>query len=256
MTVSKAPARAIADLADGVVLATVDIAAPPERVFAALTDPKELAAWWGSPETYRADHWETDVRVGGKFVSRGHGRDGKPFSVTGEYLVIDSPRRLVHTWRYDWGSDTKTTVAYALDPIDGGTRVTVRHAGFAPNSAGCSGHAAGWEGVLGWLRGHAEVTRFFVCRLIPPRDNFAETMTDPERSVMMAHVAYWTKHAEAGTAIVFGPVADPKGRHGIAIVRVHDDAELAKLQREDPAITGDLGMRYETAPMVRAVVAR
>ncbi len=36
---STQPARSVADLTAGVVLASVEIAAPPERVFHALTDP-------------------------------------------------------------------------------------------------------------------------------------------------------------------------------------------------------------------------
>lgn len=40
-------ARALADLEAGRLFATVDIAAPAERVFRALTDPAELLQWWG-----------------------------------------------------------------------------------------------------------------------------------------------------------------------------------------------------------------
>ena len=44
-------ARAVADLSDGIILATVEVAAAAERVFRALTDPNEIPRWWGS-----ADH--------------------------------------------------------------------------------------------------------------------------------------------------------------------------------------------------------
>jgi uncharacterized protein YndB with AHSA1/START domain len=40
-------ARAIADLDRSTSLAQVEIAAPPERVFTALTDPAEVVRWWG-----------------------------------------------------------------------------------------------------------------------------------------------------------------------------------------------------------------
>jgi uncharacterized protein YndB with AHSA1/START domain len=254
MTISKAPARAIADLEDGVVLATVDIAASAERVFQCITDPKELVAWWGSPESYHAESWESDLRVGGRFVTRGRSKDGKPYSVTGEFLVIEPPRRLVHTWMYDWdaGAGRHTTVAYSLEPIDGGTRVTVRHSGFAGVPGDCASHASGWEHVLGWLRGHVDTPHYYLCRLIPPRRDFAQTMSDHERSVMQQHVAYWMAYAQQGVAIVFGPVADPNGGWGVAILRTTGDAELARLQRNDPALA--LGAHYETLPMPRAIV--
>jgi hypothetical protein len=96
--------------------------------------------------------------------------------------------------------------------------------------------------------------QFFFCRLIPPRPDFAQTQTETERAAMMAHVGYWTKHAEQGIAVVFGPVLDPQGVWGAAIVRVGDAAELERLLKDDPAIQASIGLRYESLPMLRAVV--
>jgi uncharacterized protein YndB with AHSA1/START domain len=145
------PARAIADLIDGLILARVDVGASPERVFRALTEGRDVLAWWGSPETYRVTEWHSDLRVGGRWRSRGVGADGAPFEVVGEYLVIDAPVRLVQTWKADWDPGAVTTLRYQLDAIPGGTRITVRHEGFAGRAAACEGHADGWERVLGWL---------------------------------------------------------------------------------------------------------
>jgi uncharacterized protein YndB with AHSA1/START domain len=47
------------------------IAAPPERVFQALTDPQQLLQWWGQKGMYRCTNWTTDVRVGGQWRSEG-----------------------------------------------------------------------------------------------------------------------------------------------------------------------------------------
>src|SRR5262249_40221654 len=60
----KAAARAVADTGDGVVLARVEIAVPPARVFAALTTD-ELTKWWGSAEMYRTTKFTIDLRPGG-----------------------------------------------------------------------------------------------------------------------------------------------------------------------------------------------
>jgi uncharacterized protein YndB with AHSA1/START domain len=153
---TQSSARALADLAAGSVLATVDIAAPAERVFRALSDPKELVQWWGSPETYRAHRWDADFRVGGKWRVEGKSAAGAPCSVHGEFLEIVAPRRLVQTWSYDWDGDQRPTkLTYLLEDIPGGTRVTVRHEGFASPEA-CGSHSAGWERVLGWLEDHIE----------------------------------------------------------------------------------------------------
>src|SRR5581483_10961156 len=96
---------ALADVGAGVILATVTIAAPVERVFRAITDPRELKEWWGSPETYKADRWEADLRPGGAWRVDGRSAAGKPYAVYGEYLVVEPPRRLVLTWRHDWDKD-------------------------------------------------------------------------------------------------------------------------------------------------------
>jgi len=148
-------ARAIADVSLGTLLATIDIAAPPERVFRAVTS-EELPLWWGSDDLYRTTEWSGDVRPGGSWRTAGVGRDGKPFSVHGEFLEVDPPHRLVQTWLYDWDPAANvTTITWRFEPIPGGTRVLVRHEGFGSAHEACANHASGWEHVLGWLAGHA-----------------------------------------------------------------------------------------------------
>jgi uncharacterized protein YndB with AHSA1/START domain len=153
----KSTARALADLGVGVVLATVEIGVPAARVYRALTDPRELMQWWGSPETYRAHRWEADFRVGGRWLVEGKGADGKPYSVSGRFLEIEPPRRLVQTWQHDWDAEhPETKLTYTLDDVPQGTRVTVRHEGFLARSDACNSHAKGWECVLAWLESHLE----------------------------------------------------------------------------------------------------
>jgi uncharacterized protein YciI len=98
--------------------------------------------------------------------------------------------------------------------------------------------------------------QYFLCRLIPPRPSFAQDMTDAEAKVMGAHVAYWTDLAEKGTAIVFGPVADPKGVWGVGILEVEDEAEIQSLTSNDPVMQAGIGASYEILPMPRAVIGR
>jgi uncharacterized protein YndB with AHSA1/START domain len=150
---SKGAARAVADLSRGLILASVEIQASPERVFEAISTA-ELTQWWGSADTYRVRQFEADLRPGGAWRSDGVGRDGKPFSVSGEILEIDPPRLLVQTWSYDWGSGPPTTIRYQIDPIPGGSRVTVWHEGFGAQAQACEDHALGWERVLSWLGAH------------------------------------------------------------------------------------------------------
>ena len=146
-------AKAIADIHTGLVLATVDILAPIERVFAALTDPAEVPKWWGSDDMYRVTSMSSDLRAGGAWRNDGLGMDGGTFTVSGVYTVVEPPHRLELTWQPSW-EDYETLVSYNLLAIDGGTRVTVRHTGFGDHAESCGSHAFGWERVLTWLDGH------------------------------------------------------------------------------------------------------
>ena len=94
---------------------------------------------------------------------------------------------------------------------------------------------------------------YFLCRLIPPRPDFAQTMSDAERSKMMEHAAYLASHGAQGTAIAFGPVMDPKGSWGLGLFEVADEAEMKEITDNDPVIQAGLGMRYEILPMPRLI---
>jgi hypothetical protein len=94
--------------------------------------------------------------------------------------------------------------------------------------------------------------RFFLVRLIPPRPTFPQDMTTEEGAVMGEHVDYWQGRLEAGEAIVFGPVADPKGAWGLGVVRVADETAVRAFEAGDPAVR-KLGMHYEVLPMMTAV---
>jgi len=142
MSIDSSRARAVADLAEGLILASVEIAAPPERVFRALAS-KEIVDWWARPGVFDTREWTGDVRVGGRWQASGMGR-GQPYTLEGEFLEVDPPRKLVHTWRRAGSADAPTTVSYVLEPIDGGTRITLRHTGFVSREA-TSGNSLGWE---------------------------------------------------------------------------------------------------------------
>jgi len=247
-------ATAIADVTEGIVLARIEIAAPPERVWKAITT-EELAKWWGSDEMYRTTKYTVDLRAGGSYLSEGKGVDGHAFHVAGTVLEVDPPRKLVQTWEPSWEQGPPTTVSWLLEPIPAGTRVTVRHTGFQ-NPSACDDHATGWIRVLAWLGGYsapAQPAQFFMSRLMPPRPTFMLDMSSEEREVMMAHALYWRKLLAEGSAIAFGPVGGPSGGFGLGILRATDEAALLALQAEDPAILAKRGFTYENAPMVTLV---
>lgn len=151
------------------VQAEIFVAAPPERVFEALTDPSQTARWWGQEGMYRITERTADFRPGGRFSSVGVGADGTSFRVDGENLEIDPPRLIVHTWIASWTPTLKTVVRWELEPHDvhglqpsgprrmgRGTTVRVLHRGFAGDSKGAADHGQGWVRVLGWMQGYVE----------------------------------------------------------------------------------------------------
>jgi uncharacterized protein YndB with AHSA1/START domain len=176
-----------------VILAAADIATPPEGVFGALTTAEEVIRWWGSPETYKTEAWAADLRIGGLWKAEGRGADGTLFSLSGAILELDPPHKFVQTWKSDWDGGHETKLTYRLHAIDGGTRLTLRHAGFVDRPEACQDHANGWEAVLNWLRAHftpassSANERFYMCRLMPPRPSFARDMTAEETAVMQEH---------------------------------------------------------------------
>jgi uncharacterized protein YndB with AHSA1/START domain len=135
-------ARAVADLAEGYILASVEIAAPPERVFRALTT-KEIVDWWVRPGVFDTKEWSGDVRVGGRWRASGHAH-GQPYVLEGEFLEVDPPRKLVHTWQRAGAPGQPTIVTFLLEALDGGTRITLRHEGFVAREP-CTGACIGWE---------------------------------------------------------------------------------------------------------------
>lgn len=132
------------------------IAAPPERVFQALTDPAQLTKWWGAREIYRTMGMQSDLRPGGKYVSSGEGADGVAFDVRGEYIEIDPPHLLVYSWMASWTGDLKSTVRWDLTPERGGTLVKVRHSGLSSNPEAAKSYGSGWPIVIRWMQAYLE----------------------------------------------------------------------------------------------------
>jgi uncharacterized protein len=73
-------------------------------------------------------------------------------------------------------------------------------------------------------------------RLVAPRPTFAQDMTADEGAVMAEHAAYWHGLVDAGSAVLFGPVADPAGFWGLAVVETGSAADAERIRDEDPAV--------------------
>jgi uncharacterized protein YndB with AHSA1/START domain len=137
------------------------INATPEAIWAALTEPEQLARYgYGS----RID---VELRPGGMYRANSTEEmlafGAPPVMVEGEVLEVDEPRRLVQTWHALFGPETAsepaTTLSYELEPGVGGvTKLTVAHElDSAPITAAIVGGVVaeaggGWGWVLSDLK--------------------------------------------------------------------------------------------------------
>jgi uncharacterized protein YndB with AHSA1/START domain len=140
------------------IVSEIYIAAPPEAVFRALVDPVSVVKWWGgqgTEQSFRCTHFQSDLRTGGKWLSRGVDGQGRPFEATGEYVEIDPPRLLVQTWVASWSAPVKTTVRWELTLAGDGTMVRHQHSGLAAHPQ-MGKSFRGWPRILGWLQAFLE----------------------------------------------------------------------------------------------------
>jgi len=122
----------------GELLKEIWIDASPEKVFPYLVEPELLATWIGE------ESWN-EPRLGGLY------RLKFPQSVVrGEFVELDPPRRVVFTWGREEGDSMpvgSTTVAFDLEPENGGTRVRLRHSNL-PTEHEVEQHSKGWDHFL------------------------------------------------------------------------------------------------------------
>jgi uncharacterized protein len=96
--------------------------------------------------------------------------------------------------------------------------------------------------------------KYFFIKLIPPRPTFPMDMTEAERAIMQEHSIYWAKIMKEGKVVAYGPVMDPNGAFGIAVVELEDDAAAQSIAENDPAIISMSGFRFELHQMPDAIV--
>jgi uncharacterized protein YndB with AHSA1/START domain len=144
------------------VTTEIDIEAPPERVFHALTSGDELTRWFTN-DRCPVKIWEMDARVGGRYgyaTAKGTMvvNSVDEFECHGEILECDPPRLLVYTWIANWHDDKNlpTVVRWELTPHQGGTHVKVTHSGLAQEAVARKDYSGGWPGVVEMLKKFVE----------------------------------------------------------------------------------------------------
>jgi uncharacterized protein YndB with AHSA1/START domain len=143
---------------------TIELNAPRERVWRALTNADELSAWFQvkiegavAPDI---DVWMTSLHPS---------HAGQRFRV--RFTEMTPPERLVWEWHpgavdpnLDYSSEPRTTVTFTLEPSARGTRLSVSETGFdeislARRAKVYKDNSQGWLEVLVWLQTYVEEAR-------------------------------------------------------------------------------------------------
>lgn len=128
-----------------------EIPATPEQVFRALADPEELMKWWGAEGNLTSAR--TNLRPGGEYRFDFLSPEGEAAWAKGQYQVVDPPRRIVKTWFNSKFPDLRNTVEIRLEPVAGGTRLTLVHSGLAGRPEVFNDYEKWWPDVLAYLQG-------------------------------------------------------------------------------------------------------
>jgi uncharacterized protein YndB with AHSA1/START domain len=118
--------------------------APPEEIFRMLTDSTELMKWWG-PHGFTIPAAEVNLSEGGHYGFGMKPPDGEPFHLSGEFLEIDAPWRLVYTFRWEepTSDDRETVVDLALGSTGEATRLVLSQGPFRTEER-LALHRTGW----------------------------------------------------------------------------------------------------------------
>jgi uncharacterized protein YndB with AHSA1/START domain len=119
--------------------------ASPAKVYAAWTDPKMIARWFGPTGVERVEA-ETDLRVGGRYHITMH-VPGDQHDVMGVYREIVRNEKLVFTWAWKSTPERESLVTVTFKPDGEGTIMTLLHDQFFDTDAR-DRHQQGWGGAI------------------------------------------------------------------------------------------------------------
>ena len=126
---------------------TLDLAHPQAKVWAAITTPDGITAWFGN-------HAEGEMTPGHDLLMRWDEHDG--METTLSIKVVDPMSVFAYTWTINGAGPEdprRTYVEFALEPTSSGTRLTVTESGFAqlPDEwleTAYQGNTEGWRSEL------------------------------------------------------------------------------------------------------------
>ncbi len=109
------------------VVVTRRVAAPPEAVYRAHTEPELIQKWLLGPDGWTMPVCISEARPGGKIRYEWTNGKGAGFHLTGEYLELEPYSRIVHVERMYLPAPTPDNhVETTFDSDGAGTLMTIR----------------------------------------------------------------------------------------------------------------------------------
>jgi Activator of Hsp90 ATPase homolog 1-like protein len=142
--------------------ASTTVSLDPANAFRVFTE--DIGIWWQTGTNYWNDaerglRLELEPGVGGRFREVYDETDEDSFEI-GTVTAWEPGIKLSITWRQlGWDPGVVTEVDILFEPIDTGTRVTVRHFGWERVPGSREGYGAGWTELLGLFAQSAEAAR-------------------------------------------------------------------------------------------------
>ncbi|MFF5184144.1 SRPBCC domain-containing protein [Streptomyces sp. NPDC000345] len=135
-----------------VLILRCELPAASPDVFRALTEPPELARWWG-PDGFTIPAVESDLRPGGAYRIDMQPPEGALFRLAGEFLDVDPPRLLRYTFRWEEPDpeDRETVVTLELRDLGTGAAELVLTQGHFATERRRALHEEGWTQGFGKL---------------------------------------------------------------------------------------------------------
>jgi uncharacterized protein YndB with AHSA1/START domain len=120
---------------------------PVTAVYAAWTDPAQIACWMGPSDAFGATEAALDLRAGGRYRFVMHAPDGEVHRVGGTFREVVPNRRLVYTWTWESTPERESLVTVEFRSAGQGTELVLTHQRFA-DTAARHRHHQGWIGCL------------------------------------------------------------------------------------------------------------
>jgi uncharacterized protein YndB with AHSA1/START domain len=112
---------------DNHIIITRHFAAPPEVVYHAHTDPALIQRWLLGPDGWTMPVCICEARPGGSFRYEWTNSKGHGFHITGEFLALEPPHKIVHVERMFLPDPTPdNNVETRFEPDGTGTLMTTR----------------------------------------------------------------------------------------------------------------------------------